>query len=279
MEEVRSRIEDAAAITSRPSWDLREEERTVVYRKLIERLMLDSWKLPDTEANRRLSHVRSEIIRAIFEVDSMLYFVAPEWWMPQRRVGHLNTGVKVEDTTFNVTSNDIVKWGGEKRRDNYRITEDSNPAKLGSSLGWLLQLDGDNLRNAFLNAPWVKAVIPIRAGRERAALNWLHALESSADDGWDATYVPAGAADAEFAGKTVGEVLEIIADRLENQNGTIETTLKSDEVFEKGFSHLNGGFDAGVDPNEVFSQWISVLPTDQIVAVEYKPTDLHVPDA
>jgi hypothetical protein len=45
--------------------------------------------------------------------------------------------------------------------------------QLGSSLGWLLQLDGDNLRNAFLNAPWVKAIIPIRPGREKAAFNWL----------------------------------------------------------------------------------------------------------
>jgi hypothetical protein len=30
-------------------------------------------------------------------------------------------------------------------------------------------LDGDSLRNAFLNTPWVKAVIPIRTGQERAA--------------------------------------------------------------------------------------------------------------
>ncbi len=29
------------------------------------------------------------------------------------------------------------------------------------------------MRNAFLNAPWVKAVIPIRPGQERAAMNWL----------------------------------------------------------------------------------------------------------
>ena len=45
-------------------------------------------------------------------------------------------------------------WGGvdDAERDNYYITEDSEPAKLGSSLGWLLQLDGDNMRNAFLNA-------------------------------------------------------------------------------------------------------------------------------
>ena len=93
MEAVRDRIKDASQIKSRPSWDLREEERTVVYRKLIERLMLDSWKLPDNAANRRLSHVRAEIVRSIFDVDSMLYFVAPEWWMPRRRTGRLDLNI------------------------------------------------------------------------------------------------------------------------------------------------------------------------------------------
>lgn len=48
----------------------------------------------------------------------------------------------------------------------------------------------------------------------------------------------------------------------------------SDEVFEHGFDHLAGGFDASVDPTKPFSQWISVLPTDQLVAVEYEATDL-----
>jgi|SRR5438034_550675 len=72
-----------------------------------------------------------------------------------------------------------VGWGGinDTDRDNYYITEDSQPAKLGSSLGWLMQLDGDNMRNAFLNAPWVKAVIPIRPGKEKAAINWLKGVE------------------------------------------------------------------------------------------------------
>ena len=60
----------------------------------------------------------------------------------------------------------------EERDDNYISRRTSEPAQLGSSLGWLLQLDGDNLRNAFLNAPWVKAVIP-SARPEQAALNWL----------------------------------------------------------------------------------------------------------
>ena len=72
-----------------------------------------------------------------------------------------------------------VGWGGidEHSRDNYYITSDSEPAKMGSSLGWLLQLDGDPMRNAFLNAPWVKAVMPIRPGKEEAAINWLKGVE------------------------------------------------------------------------------------------------------
>jgi hypothetical protein len=277
MESVRQRIKDASNIRSRPSWDLREEERTVVYRKLIERLMLDSWKVPDTDENRRLSHVRSEAVRAIFDVDSMLYFVAPEWWMPRRHQGHLDLSVKVADETFALSNDDVIKWGGEKRPDNYKITEDSTAARLGSSLGWLLQLDGDNLRNAFLNAPWVKAVIPIRPGREKAALNWLRAIEGHDDDGWETPYLGTAAEDAQFQGMTVGQVLDTVADALEQSNGDIASTLEADKVFEHGFSHLAGGFDAGLPANQVFSQWISVVPTDQIVAVEYQPTSLLEP--
>lgn len=277
MESVRQRIKDASNIKSRPSWDLREEERTIIYRKLISRLMLDSWKLPDTEDNRRLSHVRSEVIRSIFDVDAMLYFVAPEWWMPRKhRTSHkYDPKAKVGDIVIPLTDNDAVKWNDvEKRQDNYKITEDSTTAKLGSSLGWLLQLDGDNLRNAFLNAPWVKAVIPIRPGREKAALNWLRSIEGHENDGWDTPYV--GEDDAEFLGKTIGEVLEIITDRMEKENGDIKNVLEADRVFEHGFDHLAGGFDAGLPANQVFSQWISVLPTDQIVAVEYEPKDLLI---
>lgn len=280
MENVRQRIKDASNILSRPSWDLREEERTVVYRKLIERLMLDSWQVanlkPEDTNNLRISHVRSEIIRAIFDVDMMLYFVAPEWWMPRRHQSHLNLDISSEEKTFSLTENDIVKWGLENREDNYRITEESSPAKFGSSLGWLLQLDGDNLRNAFLNAPWVKAIIPIRPGREKAALNWLQAIEGHTDDGWNTPYL--GNDDPEFQGKTIGEVLEIVADRLEQQNGDINNILASDKVFEHGFDHLADGFIAGLPANQIFSQWVSVLPTDQIVAIEYKPTDLLAPE-
>jgi len=274
---VRQRIKAANGITPRPSWDLREEERTVVYRNLIERLMLDSWdrsKLSDNEDGRRLNHLRSEVIRAIFDVDALLYFVAPEWWMPRRRPSKLNLDLQIEGARFSLTDDDLTKWGGEPRNANYKITEESAPAKLGSSLGWLLQLDGDNLRNAFLNAPWVKAVIPIRPGRETAALVWLRAIEGHETDGWDTPYLGSAPEDVEFKGMNVGDVLETIAKRLESQNGDIKNVLEADKVFQNGFDNLAGGFDAALPPNTPFTQWVSVLPTDQIVAAEYVPTDL-----
>lgn len=46
----------------------------------------------------------------------------------------------------------------------------SEPAPLGSSLGWLIQLDGDRRRNEFINSPWARICIPIRPGRERKLL-------------------------------------------------------------------------------------------------------------
>lgn len=276
LDNLRKRIKDAAAIKPRPAPDLREEERTIVYRKLLERLMIDSWKLPDTVENRRLSHVRSEVVRSLFDIDAMLYFVAPEWWMPQRRTGRLDMNLALGGQTYSLGEGDTVRWGGEKRPANYDITEDSTPARLGSSLGWLMQLDGDNLRNAFLNAPWVKAVVPIRPGRETAALNWLRAIEGHEQDGWDTPYLGTAPEDAEFAGNTVGEVLETIAQRLTDENGKIEHTLSADKVFEHGFNPLANGFDAGLPAHEVYSQWVSVLPTDQIVAVEFKPTSFDV---
>ncbi|OOG14522.1 hypothetical protein [Pseudomonas sp. C9] len=276
LENVRARIKDASNVRQRSTVALREEERTIVYRKLIERLMLDSWKLPDTPENRRLSHVRSEIVRSLFDIDAMLYFVAPEWWMPQRRTGQLDLNVNLDGNRYSLTDGDSSRWGGEKRSANYNITEDSAPAKLGASLGWLMQLDGDNLRNAFLNAPWAKAVVPIRPGREVAALNWLRSIEGHENDGWDTPYLGTSAEDAQYAGKTVGEVLQIIAEKLTAENGDIQNTLAADKVFQSGFDPLADGFNAGLPPNQVFSQWITVLPTDQIVAVEYKPIDLNM---
>jgi hypothetical protein len=175
IETVKDRVTLASKITTRNSDELREEERIVVYRKLIQDMLLNGVSLPDD----RTRHVVAELINSIFDVEKMLYFVAPEWWRPRlhrsrqqleetpNRVidqspiaGGSNGRVlqrgllnRIQTAALNVSpsvmSSSTVGWGGinDAERDNYYITEESDPAKLGSSLGWLLQLDGDNMRN------------------------------------------------------------------------------------------------------------------------------------
>jgi hypothetical protein len=335
---ARERIKLASAITPRPSEDLREEERTAVYRTLISQLM--------NVSNNHSKHVISELVRSIFDVDKMLYFVAPEWWAPRLHRSAQNLGdepgtrpstgstvtagvasLKASGafrkltgrlpgvvSTFGasargtaITSDNIVDWGGAKEleRDNYYITEDSAPAKLGSSLGWLLQLDGDNLRNAFLNAPWVKAVIPIRTGKERAAINWLQQAHVEGSDGLDAAYVATSDDPPELHSTpghpvTLNDALEFLIGEIqefdrnarsaivgnpadpEDASNHFAGSLPTEAVFEHGFYPLQGGvhFDQSGTEQAIFSQWMEILPTDQVVAlaIEYDPKTLQVKD-
>jgi hypothetical protein len=326
---VKERVKFAAGIKGRPAEDLREEERTVIYRALLQRLMKEAWSLT---VDRKVAHLRSELIKSIFDVDRMLYFVAPEWWqarlhesrlditMPEYNMNALSrkaltnfsaaqtiTGKGVISSPLkqnaggeSLATQDLADWGGEGRPDNYLITEDSNPARLGSSLGWLLQLDGDNLRNAFLNAPWVNAIIPILPGREQQAIEWLKQSQVEGADGLDDVY--AGDDKAVFKTKyeakygvakdpTVEDTLLLTADDIQKkQNAAFDVItedvpapgggpaltisyLRQDQVFEKGFDPLAGGFKAapqdkdGTPLLEVFDQWMEILPTDQVVAV------------
>lgn len=314
---VQDRVKLASEIVARDEAVLREEERTVVYRRLLEQLMRDAWSL---SADRPVAHLRSELVKALFDVDKMLYFVAPEWWQPRLHRSSLDTGADVaqpKGLTATMTAGhslagkavgtlsqigararlgtlgteDVVGWGGEGRADNYLITATSKPARLGSSLGWLLQLDGDNLRNAFLNAPWVKAVIPIRQGRELEALEWLKqsAVEGTAGLG----EIYAGEDRQLFKDKyfarhgvakhpTVEEVLVLLAEDVtakyrESLAVVAEdgvSHLPPEKVFEHGFDPLGGGFRAVMEENfEMIDQWLEILPTDQIVAVsvDYDP--------
>lgn len=335
-EAARERIKIASEVTPRPSEDLREEERTVVYRALVSQLM--------SVGSDESRHVTSELVRSIFDVDKMLYFVAPEWWTPRRRRAsqHLGEdpsqpptppytggrlGIDVSDmrllrTAGEVSSDpgggasaspgrgatpisddNIVDWGGAKElgRDNYYITEESAPAKLGASLGWLLQLDGDNLRNAFLNAPWVKAVIPIRVGKEEAALNWLQQAHVEGADGLDSEYVATADDPQELHSTpnhtvTVREALGFLIDKIHEFAAKSRTpiledpadpqathfagSLPTEAVFEHGFYPLQGGvrFDQAATEQAIFSQWTEILPTDQVaaLAVDYDPKTLQV---
>lgn len=342
----RERIELASQIQARPAATLREEERTVVYRRLIRQLM--GVGAPDESR-----HVISELVRSIFDVDKMLYFVAPEWWVPRlhRSAQHLGeeppppkppTGgygpvttpsgatlrarmlTSVQDAMVRpsslvaeilgegappagtaIPSQNLVDWGGGKDagRDNYYITEKSNPAKLGSSLGWLIQLDGDDLRNAMLNSPWVKAVIPIRIGKEKAAINWLRQAHVEGDDGLSAEYAPAPDDPPELHSTpghtvTVQEALEYLIEQIDTYDEHARTpvvpnpadpedasnhyagSMPTEAVFEHGFYPLAGGvrFDQDGTEQAIFSQWTEILPTEQVAAVEveYDPVTLQV---
>jgi len=177
-------------------------------------------------------------------------------------------------THASVSERSVVSWGGgaEAGRPNYYITESSATAPLGASLGWLLQLDGDAMRNAFLNAPWVKAVVPIRPGMERAAIAWLKDVAEGAD-GLDAALEAdlLALADAVAAKHALSNTVRQYPD-LADPDTTVSST-PVDRVFEFGFDPLPGGFRAtSLDGSqfEIIDQWIEVVPTDQVVAVEVK---------
>ena len=326
VESVRERVDKASKIITRNSDELREEERIVVYRKLIQDMLLKGVPIPDD----RTRHVVSELINSIFDVDKMLYFVAPEWWRPrlyrskqqlqETPPQSINPPVVVADTATNAVlqkgllnkiqtaelnsnsklmSASTVGWGGinDINRDNYYITESSDPAKLGSSLGWLLQLDGDNMRNAFLNAPWVKAVIPIRPGKEEAAINWLKGVEGMNGITDDVIYHTNNPNEKDIDGDQLDgqKMIDVLVDlakkiKKKYQEGidtgqypkqdeisdpnlvdeeNVVTATPIDRVYEHGFFPLEKSFRVNVGKNyEIFDQWTEILPTDQIVPVE-----------
>ncbi|MFD9905420.1 hypothetical protein [Streptomyces sp. NPDC059063] len=304
---AQERVEIASEIAPRPFADLREEERIVVYRDLVRQLFTGAGLSGGT--GQQAHHVMAELVQSLFDVEKMLYFVAPEWWVPNKLAGKQHIGVEGGDGTQEFEKSTVVTWGsGISDADDYYITAGSAPARLGSSLGWLLQLDGDNLRNAFLNAPWVKAIVPIRQGKEFEALDWLTNAGVEGTDGLDSLYVES--VDGERARmlavlksyvwkdpNLAARYRTLTADRLTLHDavrylavvvsaewqksrqkvsdrlpdGTPVNYLPTDKVYERGFDPLEKGFEAGgAEPFKVFDTWIEILPTDQIVASEVR---------
>jgi hypothetical protein len=225
--------------------------------------------------------------------------VAPEWWKPRRTADLVLGGSTITDSI----NGSVVRWADDEEHGKYFITNESAPAPLGSSLGWLVQLDGDDLRNAFLNAPWVKAVIPIRPGKEQAAMSWLQNVGVEGSDGLDSAYNAPAAELADIRAKllahdasdpvgghadvTIGDALRYLCitvaekyaasnvvgrypeDEINDDNRVSATPIE--RVYEHGFYPLVGGFKAKTEePFEICSQWIEVLPTDQMVPVPVK---------
>ena len=269
-ETLRKRIKLSSKVTSRREEDLREEERNIIYRSIISRLYgkTAGWENDDY-------HVASELIRYFFDVDAMLYFVAPDWWRPRAmELVSMNSAGELQSTTLATSGR-----GGE-----YLFTDESDPAPLGASLGWFLQLDADANRNAFLNSPWVKAVLPMRPGRERDAMTFLGRPEVAGVDGLDEPYPFDAALDpADYQGKSLREVLLLIAAQIAAEqeesltpvpvhpgDPNSDLALPTETVFAHGFDPLAGGISFGKEPFKVFSQWTEILPTEQVVATEYR---------
>jgi LysM repeat protein len=280
---IRDRLQLVSGIAPRPSQDLRSEERQSVYGNLIRDLQLFAEP-----------HLDSELIRQIFDVNEMLYFVAPDYWRPGPKIlpdiGATTSGKypapqppdAAAIATDPFAGETVVSWYShtgknnsvdparvrtDQWRVNYLVTEGTRPAPMGSSLGWLIQIDGDERRNEFLNAAWVKAVLPIRPGHELDALDWLAQASVEGEAGLSQPYPVQPGDPPTYNGKTIGEVLQLLAAELQAANTDIGNTLASEKVFETGFDPLDGGF-RPAEPYQIFDQWLEVLPTDQVVAVE-----------
>jgi hypothetical protein len=290
---LRSRLKLTGGVRPRSQNDLREEERNVIYRSIISKLYgkqpaVGGWDATDY-------HVASELVRYFFDVDAMLYFVAPDWWKPRTMtLASKNATGEYQPTIIAKPAVSELFWrqghGGQLHytpghRPYYLITEETAPAPMGASLGWLIQLDGDTHRNAFLNSPWVKAVMPIRPGREREAIAFLQRPEVADTEGLDEPYSYDPASDPEsYKGQTIKGVLLQIADRIAADYAKELTPVKLDPldvnskmalptetVFAHGYDPMEDGVAFGEKGVQfkVFSEWMEVLPTDQVVATEY----------
>jgi hypothetical protein len=148
-------ITERSKIRPRPAADLRKEERYEVMNRMVSHLFFNKGSGQDP------SPLEIEYFHRYFDIDGMFTYTHPSWWKP--RYTPVATGVG---------------------RPAYEITAESEPAPLGKSLGWMIQLDGDSRRNEFINSPWIRVCMPIYPGREREAIEWL-AKHIEGEQGYD----------------------------------------------------------------------------------------------
>lgn len=175
---IQEKIELSGQECRRTFAELREEESYILYRYILRYLM-------GAETGRK-KHVSDEIFRSLFDIEKIFYYIAPDWWMPRIPDG----------------------------QDSAQLDEAGNGEV--SAKEWLVQTDGDHRRNALLNSPWVKVVIPIRAGREAVALKWLQLAHVEGNDGLDTAY---RTPDSETQDEpiTLGRALDFLAQEILQQ--------------------------------------------------------------
>lgn len=137
-------ITERSKIKSRPANDLRKEERYEVMNRMI------SYLFGRGDDPSEPTPLEIEQFHRYFDIEGLFTYNHPSWWKPRFAAGDIGFG-----------------------REAYEVTADSEPAALGRSLGWLIQLDGDRRRNEFLNSAWARVCLPMRRGVERQAIQWL----------------------------------------------------------------------------------------------------------
>jgi hypothetical protein len=145
-ERQRSLITERSKVRPRAAADLRKEERYEVLNRMVSHLFKPKGK----GSPGAPSPLEIELFHRYFDIEAMFVTLHPSWWVPRY--------------ASNASGFD---------RPEYEITAESEPAALGRSLGWTIQLDGDSRRNEFINSPWVRVCLPIRPGRETEAVDWL----------------------------------------------------------------------------------------------------------
>ena len=154
-EKNKALITEKSKIKSRPANDLRMEERYEVMNRMV------SYLFGRGDDTSEPTPLEIEFFHRYFDIEGIFTYTHPSWWKPRFASKTASLG-----------------------REAYEITAESELAALGSSLGWLIQLDGDRRRNEFVNSPWARICLPMRAGRERGAMAWL-ARHLEGDLGYD----------------------------------------------------------------------------------------------
>ncbi len=223
----------AGSFRRRSSAELRQEEKRLIYRYLFQQIM-------GSEPSQS-KYVADEILRSLFDIDKIFFFVAPDWWLPRDR--------SIQATQLSAQSG------------NAPAEESAGSNVIGP--GWLIQQNADNHRNALINSPWAKVVIPIRTGKEIAVLKWLQQDHIEGSDGLDDPYQ---GEDPELKGKTIGQALDLLAEKV--MDSTVKINTAGYALQETGFGSGPACTDTD-DPIEPVGQWIVSIPTNQVVAVEY----------
>jgi hypothetical protein len=219
-ERQKTLLTEQSKIRPRAAKALREEERYEVMNRMISHLFAQ----PSNPSQP--SPLELETFHKYFDIHGIFTYMHPSWWKPR----------------FSVAVTGYA-------REAYPITAESEPAPIGASLGWLMQLDGDDRRNEFLNSPWIRVCIPMKPATERQAIRWL-ATYIEGERGYD---------------DQSGVLKKLIADIEKRRD---DETKAADGPDYAVVSADPGAPDSGLKPQDVFpiiNQYDVTVPTDGFI--------------